>query len=79
MSSISDTNNNLSRLLLSPEDLEAQNCAHAVINAYSTTMAITRNEQKGFDAAVRAWTERNPTGSISQAKSPVASIISRKL
>ena len=50
-----------------------------VITAYTTAMAVTRNEQKAFDAAVRAWRERNPNASPEWGPPAVATIISQKL
>lgn len=61
------------------EDLEASNLAQLVINAYTTAMAVTRNEQKAFESAVRAWRERNPNASPEQGPPAVATIICNKL
>jgi hypothetical protein len=61
------------------EDLEATNLAQTVINAYAIAMAVTRNEQKAFDSAVRAWRERNPDASIEEGQTAVATIICHKL
>jgi hypothetical protein len=60
-------------------ELEESNLAQAVINAYSIGMAVTRNEQKAFDSAVRAWRERNPDASIEEGQRAVAEIICHKL
>jgi hypothetical protein len=60
-------------------ELEASNLAQMVINAYSTTMAVTRNEQKAFDSAVRAWRERNPNASPEEGPPAVATIICHNL
>lgn len=61
------------------EDLEASNLAQMVIDAYSTAMAVTRNEQKAFNSAVRAWQERNPNASPEEGQTAVATIICHKL
>ncbi|MFZ2006912.1 MAG: hypothetical protein WB697_09520 [Stellaceae bacterium] len=61
------------------EELEESNLAQAVINAYSIGMAVTRNEQKAFNSAVRAWRERNPDGSVEEGQTAVATIICHKL
>jgi hypothetical protein len=60
-------------------DLETTNIAAIVLNAYTAVMAVSRNEQKAFAAAVRAWRERNPTASAERAPPAVATIISHKL
>lgn len=60
-------------------ELEANNLAHLVINAYSTAMAVSRNEQKAFDSAVLAWRGRNPNASPEQGPPAVATIICHKL
>jgi hypothetical protein len=65
--------------VLPDEDLEASNLAQLVINAYSMTMSLTRNEPKAFDAAVRAWQERNPNAPSDQGPPAVATIICHKL
>jgi hypothetical protein len=41
-------------------ELKAANTAVVVLNAYTTAMTFTRNERRAFDAALRAWRERNP-------------------
>jgi hypothetical protein len=61
------------------EELEASNLTHLVINAYSIAMAVSRNEKKAFDSAVRAWRERNPNASPEQGPPAVATIICQKL
>jgi hypothetical protein len=63
----------------SDAELEASNLAHMVINAYSTAMAVSRNEQKAFDSAVRAWRERNPDASPEDGPPAVATIICNRL
>jgi hypothetical protein len=49
------------------------------LSAYSAGMMLLRDERKAFDAAVRAWRERNPDASRKDAAAAVASIICRKL
>jgi hypothetical protein len=61
------------------EDLEASNLAQLVINAYSTAMALTRDERRAFQSAVRAWRERNPNASPEQGPPAVATIICNQL
>jgi hypothetical protein len=65
--------------VLPDEDLAASNLAQMVINAYVTAMTVTRNEQKAFDSALRAWRERNPNASPEQGPPAVATIIRNKL
>jgi hypothetical protein len=60
-------------------DLEARNTAQLVLNAYKTTMVFSHNEKKAFNAAVRAWRERNPNASPEKGPATVASIICHKL
>ena len=61
------------------ERLVSAGFAQIVINAYTAAMALTRNEQKGFDAAVRAWRERNPNASPEEGPPAVATIICHRL
>lgn len=72
-------NPHISLNVMPDEELEASNLAQMVITAYTTAMAVTRNEQKAFDAAVRAWRERNPNASPEWGPPAVATIISQKL
>jgi hypothetical protein len=72
-------NRPISLNVLPDEDLEASNLAQMVINAYTIAMSLTRNEQKGFDAAVRAWRERYPNASPEQGPPAVATIICERL
>jgi hypothetical protein len=65
--------------LSADEDLEACNLAKLVINAYTTAMLFTRDERRAFEAAVRAWRERNPFASPEQGPPAVAPIICHKL
>jgi hypothetical protein len=61
------------------EDLEAGNLAQLVIDAYTAAVAVTHDERKAFDSAVRAWRERNPNASPEQGPPAVATIICHKL
>ena len=61
------------------EELEASNLARLVINAYTTAMAITRDDRKAFESAVRAWRERNPNAPPEQGRPAVAMILCHKL
>jgi hypothetical protein len=60
-------------------ELEASNLAQMVMNAYTTAMTVTRNKQKAFESAVRAWRERNPNASPEEGPPAVATIIRHKL
>lgn len=63
-----------------PDDaLEASNLTQLVINAYTTARAFTRDERRAFEAAVRAWRERNPNASPEEGPPAVATIIRHKL
>jgi hypothetical protein len=46
--------------ILPDGDMETRNCATLVLTAYTIAMATHRNERKAFEAAIRAWRERNP-------------------
>jgi hypothetical protein len=61
------------------DDLEASNLAQLVINAYTTAVASTRDERRAFDAAVRAWRERNPNASPEEGPPAVATIFCHHL
>jgi hypothetical protein len=58
--------------------LKTSNTAAIVLNVYTTTMTLTRNEPKAFDAAVRAWRERNQNASPEKGPRAVATIICHK-
>jgi hypothetical protein len=60
-------------------ELKTANTTAVVLNAYTTMMVVPRNERKAFQAAVRAWQERNPNASREQAPPAVASILCHKL
>jgi hypothetical protein len=60
-------------------ELKAANTAVVVLNAYTTAMTFTRNERRAFDAALRAWRERNPNASPEQGPPAVATIICHKV
>lgn len=64
---------------LSDEDLAASNLTQLVINAYTMAMSFTHDEHKAFDAAMRAWQERNPHASPEQGPPAVATIICHNL
>jgi hypothetical protein len=65
--------------VISDGELKASNTAVVVLNAYTITMALSRDERKAFDAAVRAWRERNPVASPEEGPPAVATSIRRKL
>jgi hypothetical protein len=50
-----------------------------VLTAYAMTMTIRGSEPKAFEAAVRAWRERNPQAAHDDAARAVATIICNKL
>jgi hypothetical protein len=60
-------------------ELETRNCTHLVLNAYTIALAIRRNEPKAYEAAIRAWRERNPQATQTEAARAVANIICKKL
>jgi hypothetical protein len=60
-------------------DLEASNCANLVLNAYTMAMMTRGNEPKAYEAAIRAWQERNPDSDQTEAARAVANIICNKL
>ena len=60
-------------------ELKTSNTAVVVLNAYTTTMALSRDERKAFDAAVRAWRERNPSAPPEEGPPAVATILCHKL
>ena len=60
-------------------ELTTSNTALIVLNAYTTVMIFSRNERRAFDAAVRAWQERNPNASPEAGPPAVASIICHKI
>jgi hypothetical protein len=59
--------------------LEARNSANLVLNAYMIAMATSRNEPEAYEAAMRAWRERNPNTAQGEAARAVANIICKKL
>jgi len=60
-------------------DLETTNSTAMVLTAYAMTMTIRGSEPKAFEAAVRAWRERNPQAAHDDAARAVATIICNKL
>lgn len=59
-----------------PDDkLKAANTSVIVLNAYTTTMALRRDERSAFQAAARAWQERNPDAGPNEALPAVARIL----
>jgi hypothetical protein len=50
-----------------------------VLNAYTIALAIGRDESRAFEAAIRAWRERNPKAAEAEAAPAVASIIGKNL
>jgi hypothetical protein len=58
---------------------ETPSTAAAVLNAYTTAMARSRNEPKAFAAAVLAWRELHPKGPPDEGPPAVAAIIRDKL
>lgn len=69
----------ISLSILPDAELETSNCATLVLNAYTIAMITSRNEPKAFDAAIRAWRERNPTAAQGEDGRAVANIICKKL
>jgi len=65
--------------VLADEELGASNLARLVINAYTTAMAVTRDDRKAFESAVRAWRERNPNAPPEEGRPAVATILCHKL
>ena len=65
--------------ILPDGDMETRNCATLVLTAYTIAMATQRNERKAFEAAIRAWRERNPEAAEGEAARGVASIICNSL
>jgi len=57
----------ISPSILPDGELETRNCANLVLNAYTITMATRRNEPKAYEAAIRAWLERNPQAAQADA------------
>ena len=64
--------------LVPGKNSETASLAQLVTDAYTTAMTLTRNERRAFDAAVRAWRERNPNASPEQGPPAVATIICHK-
>jgi hypothetical protein len=64
--------------ILPDAKLETSNCATLVLNAYTIAMVTRRNEPKAFDAAIRAWRERNAAAAQGEAGRAVAKIICKK-
>jgi hypothetical protein len=60
-------------------DMETRNCTTFVLTAYTIGMATHRNERKAFEAAIRAWRERNPDAHEGEAARGAASIICNNL
>jgi hypothetical protein len=69
----------ISLSVLPDAELEANDTAHVVLQAYTAAMTVARNEQKAFDAAVQAWLERHPMAAPGDGATAVASIICHKL
>jgi hypothetical protein len=65
--------------ILPDGDMETRNCAAFVLTAYTIAMATHRTERKAFEAAIRAWRERNPEAAEGEAARGVASIICNSL
>jgi hypothetical protein len=65
--------------ILPDEKLEVGTLAELVLDAYTSAMAVTRDDRRAFDAAVSAWRERNPKASPEQGRPAVAMIICHKL
>jgi hypothetical protein len=61
------------------DDLETRNTAAVVLTAYTTAVALAGDRRYAFDAAVRAWRERNPSAPPEDGPRAVASIICNKL
>ena len=60
-------------------ELETSNCANFVLTAYTIAITTSRNEPKAYEAAIRAWRERNPGAAQAEAARAVATIICNKL
>ena len=56
-----------------------QNCAEAVLKAYTTAMQTVRDERKAFDAATLIYRARNWGVSDNAARRAVAGIICGKM
>ena len=65
--------------LLPDDKLKTANTSVIVLNAYTTTMALHRDGRTAFDAALRAWRERNPNADSTEAGAAVAHILCHKL
>lgn len=61
------------------DELQAINTSVLVVNAYTATMALQRDERKAVEAAIRAWRERNPNAGPKEASPAVAHILCDKL
>jgi hypothetical protein len=61
------------------DELKAANTSVLVLNAYALTMALRRDERRAFEAALRAWQERNPNAGREEASPAVADILCHKL
>lgn len=61
------------------DELQAINTSVLVLNAYTATMALQRDERKAVEAALRAWRERNPHAAPKEASPAVANILCDKL
>lgn len=59
--------------------IHAANTSVLVFNAYTTAMALPRDERKAVEAAIRAWRERNPDAGPQEASPAVAHILCDKL
>lgn len=56
-------------------ELKTANTQVVVLNAYATSMTLLHDGKKAFEAAIRAWRERNPAASPEDARTAVVSIL----
>ena len=56
----------------------AADTAVAVRAAYAPAIAFSQDERWAFQAAARAWRERNPNATVEEARRAVAAIICGK-
>lgn len=61
------------------DELKTANTSVLMLNAYTTAMALQRDERKAVEAAIRAWRERNPNAGPEEASPAVAHILCDKL
>jgi hypothetical protein len=75
--------NGMSRLInfdtVPDDELKAANTAVVVLNAYTTFITLHRDGRKAFEAAMRAWRERNPNACPEEAPPAVAHILYHNL